>query len=497
MKKLMMAIAAFGMLFTSCQNDADFVQKAGETATVSFEVGTPEIATRAYSDGNTATVLQYAVYNKDGVILPNLTKTDAEIHGSTTVELKLTTGNSYSVIFWAAAPDAPYNVDFATKTMTVDYTDAVSNDENRDAFFKYHEFTVTGAQTEVIELKRPFAQLNIGTNDYTASANAGYTPTKSSVTVKNLKNVLNLATGEVSGTEKAITFAEAAIPITETFPVAGNEYIAMNYVLVGADKEVVDVEFTYTDGSDAKIRTVGSVPVQRNHRTNIYGQLFTSDVDFNVIINPEYEEPSFDAADIELTAAFGGEYTAIGNVNMTADESDKNPSLVIDFGAVLNMEGFTLTAGDAKNYGVIAQNGSSVINDANIKSAGGGIGVVGGAQVEINGGSVTVNTTSTSQRYCVFAQGEGSVATINGGTYTIQTTKKQSYACAINGGVIYIKGGVFGAAPTHKDWKYPIHTETGGEVIITGGTFGFDPTEWVADGYEATQSGSTWTVAAK
>jgi hypothetical protein len=32
MKKLMMAVAAFGMLLTSCQNDLDFVQNVGETS---------------------------------------------------------------------------------------------------------------------------------------------------------------------------------------------------------------------------------------------------------------------------------------------------------------------------------------------------------------------------------------------------------------------------------------------------------------------------------
>ena len=58
-----MAVTAFGMLLTSCQNDLDFVQNAGETSTVSFSVGPPDIATRAYSDGLTAKVLQYAVYD--------------------------------------------------------------------------------------------------------------------------------------------------------------------------------------------------------------------------------------------------------------------------------------------------------------------------------------------------------------------------------------------------------------------------------------------------
>lgn len=292
MKKLLMAVGAFGMLLTSCQNDLDFVPNMDETSTVSFQIGTPEIATRAYSDGMTATVLQYAVYDSEGNILSDLTKTDATINGSTTVNLQLTTGDSYAVIFWAAAEGAPYTVDFDKKTMTVSYDGAKSNDEARDAFYKYHTFTVTGAQTETIELKRPFAQLNIGTNDFGASESAGYVPTTSAVTVKNIYNTLNLVDGVATGETQAV-FEANTIPEGEQFPVSGYEYLAMNYLLVNSEKEVVDVEFTYADANnDAKTRTVGSVPVQRNHRTNIYGQLLTSDVNINVEILPEYEEPN-------------------------------------------------------------------------------------------------------------------------------------------------------------------------------------------------------------
>lgn len=276
------------MFATSCENELDLGTNVGENAQVTFSVGTPEIATRAYSDGQTATVLQYAVYDAAGNELTDLTVTDAEIHGSTTVNLQLTTGNTYSVIFWAAAENAPYTVDFGAKTMTVDYSNAVSNDETRDAFYKYHTFKVTGAQTETIELRRPFAQLNIGTADYAASESAGYVPTQSAVVVKNVYNTLNLATGVVENEVEA-NFALANIKKDETFPVNGYEYLAMNYLLVSADKTVVDVEFTYTDGSNAKTRTVGSVPVQRNYRTNIYGKLLTSDVDINVEIKPGYD----------------------------------------------------------------------------------------------------------------------------------------------------------------------------------------------------------------
>ena len=188
-RTILFGLMAASMMFaTSCQNEE--IADGGKLATVSFSVDTPEITSRAYSDGMTATVLQYAVYDEAGEILPALTVNKAEIKGSTTVNLQLTTGNKYSVIFWAAAQDAPYAVDFENKKMTVDYTGAKSNDESRDAFYKYHTFTVTGAQTETIELKRRFAQLNIGTNDYEASTKAGYTPTQSAVTVKNIYSTL-------------------------------------------------------------------------------------------------------------------------------------------------------------------------------------------------------------------------------------------------------------------------------------------------------------------
>lgn len=317
------------MIATSCENELDLGTNAGETAQVTFSVGTPEIATRAFSDGQTATVLQYAVYDADGNELTNLTKsvaTDnaAEIHGSTTVNLQLTTGNTYSVIFWAAAENAPYTVNFDTKTMTVSYDGAKSNDESRDAFYKYHTFTVTGAQTETVELKRPFAQLNVGTSDYTASENAGYVPTTSAVTVKNIYTTLSLVDGKATDETEAV-FAANAIPEGESFPVTGYEYLAMNYLLVNSEKEVVDVEFTYADANnDVKTRTVGSVPVQRNHRTNIYGQLLTSDVDINVEIKPEYDD------DDKYGAIDGQVYVKVANIEeFNAAFADENVDIII------------------------------------------------------------------------------------------------------------------------------------------------------------------------
>ena len=322
------------MIFaTSCENELE-LGAAGEESVVSFTIATPDMGSRAYSDGTTATQLQYAVYDAAGNILRDLQGSKTMENLGAKIDLKLTTGNSYSVIFWAAAEGAPYTVDFDAKTMTVDYTGAKSNDEKRDAFYKYHTFTVTGAQTETITLKRPFAQLNIGTNDYAASTSAGYTVKQSKVVIKDAYSTLNLATGVVTN-EVDATFDFANIPVANdgVFPVNGYDYLAMNYVLVPADQELTEVTFSYTDGTTAKDRTVGSVPVQRNYRTNIYGQLLTSDVDINVEIKPGFEDEEnnisvWDGKTITAPVADGaGVYhisTAAEFVGMMADSKYPN-----------------------------------------------------------------------------------------------------------------------------------------------------------------------------
>ena len=439
MKKLFLAMIAIVMLImSSCQQEAGF----GTEATVSFQVGTPEIATRAYSDGMTATVLQYAVYDAEGNELTDLTKSVAlgnaeTINIAKEVNLQLTTGNTYSVIFWAAAPNAPYTVDFANKTMTVDYSTAVSNDENRDAFYKYHTFTVTGAQTEIIELKRPFAQLNIGTSDYEASKFAGYEPNYSSVKVSNVYNTLDLVEGKVSGAT-AVVYSYNVIPTNEAFPVTGYEYLAMNYLLVASEKEVVDVEFGYTelDANAAKTRTVGSVPVQRNHRTNIYGQLLTSDVDINIEIKPEYEEPAFELAELQKAALNGGFVTLKENVTLKAP-------LEVRSNMTIDLNGYTITAELKEegrhhyaidNYGTLTLKGNGAIDARGVENFG----------TMIIEGNITITNVDTNGGSAIWNEGN---LVINGGTFTTNVEAGE---------------GTYGSA---------LNTQKAGKAIVNGGTF--------------------------
>ena len=299
-------MAAIMMIATSCESVSDInVVEEGNLATVSFNLGTPQMGSRAeYSTGETATHLQYAVYDVDGNILDKYTVTNGDITGgSKEVKFQLTIGNTYYVLFWAAAPNAPYNVNLAAKTMEVSYAGAVSNDENRDAFYYYDDFTVERGMAPIsAELKRPFAQLNIGTSDYAESKSAGYEVKYAKVRVP-VYTTLNFVTGEASN-KQTVVFDYAAIPTSYDFPVEPTtyQYMAMNYLLMNKTKETVDVTFTYATDYDAatgvateeKPRVVGSVPVQRNHRTNLFGQLLTGEVVVNVVIKPGYDLPSED-----------------------------------------------------------------------------------------------------------------------------------------------------------------------------------------------------------
>ena len=150
----------------------------------------------------------------------------------------------------------------------------------------------------------------------------------------------------------------------------------------------------------------------------------------------------------------------------------------------------------AYGYSVIGrgENSVTVLNDVTVNSANGAISAADGAQVTFNGGSVEVNSASTSGRYLFYAEGAGTVITINDGNFDFNKTQnqKRAYVYAGAGSTVYINGGTFGEPSNRGDYKAGIKGD--GTVIITGGTFGFDPTNWVAGGYEAVKSGDTWTV---
>lgn len=307
MKKVLfstVAMSALMLMATSCADDQTSDLKAGAESTVTITAQLPgDMGTRAFADGTKATELHYAVYEKGTTTRLKVCKkadgTKGQPEGTatmtglqTTISLQLTTGKEYDFVFWADAPgDNVYTFNSENQTVTVNYANAENNTDNLDAFFGQKKaLKVSGNMSISQKLRRPFAQINIGTDDFDAAAAAGYTVSESTIGVATYKT-LNLLSEEVSDPVTA-TFVKKPIPTEDSkFSVNSKDYkyLSMSYVLVPKDKETVDIAFDYTLTN----RTFTNVPVQRNYRTNIYGSLLTNTADFNVVIAPGFNDPDY------------------------------------------------------------------------------------------------------------------------------------------------------------------------------------------------------------
>ena len=396
MKKfLFSAMALSALVLASCSND-DLSAPAGD-GPVTFSVSLPGDFTRTISDGTKAVKLSYAVYLKgqSDVLFTSQTATDPQADNfvdlKTTLSLDLAKGKTYDIIFWADVPgNSYYTFTPATKSVTMDYTAPVGNDEDRDAFFQHVELEVKGASTQTVELRRPFAQLNFATSDFAAAKKAGLNYGGSKVVVKNVYNTLNLLDGKASGAAE-VTFNYAGLVENETTTHPGTtdaskkyNWLSMNYLLTGAvvpdatnvqkaDKEVVDVAFqVYAPGATEGVAgdlintvNVANVPVQRNYRTNIYGALLTSTVDFNIIIDPIYYEDDYD---VEYTVVNSNEdltnAIAAGESNIRLDEGDYTLNYPSTASADLKI------VGAGKDKTTLSINKSFYTNGKNISFAG-------------------------------------------------------------------------------------------------------------------------------
>lgn len=483
-------IAAAALLVTSCNDEMDNGLKTGDEGTVTFTAQLPsEMGTRAFADGLTAKHLQYAVYEAGQSTPLKVFGDETTVVGEAemdnlkqTVSLKLTTGKTYDVIFWAADNSAkkPYTFDPLTQTVKIKYTNVYSNNDICDAFFKKETITVSGNQNVDVKLTRPFAQVNIGTDDFDAATIAGLNLTQTQVKA-TAGDILNLATGKMEGTEATRTFKMKAIPTADdgAFPVAGYKYLLMAYIPISDTKETVDMTFGYNGKSS--FRSFTNVPLQRNYRTNIYGSLLTNSVDFNVVIEPAFSGEF--AHEVVSASTFAALKAAVAN----GQSVDAEKTLVLSGG-----QSETLNLGDLS-----ISNKNDIWSDSDWSL----LSVRENSSLTITSGAYIAKANDC---YAVDVQNGGHLVIedghFNGNIHTVYVLE----------GVAEIKGGTFEVQQKYPDAEkadefvlncYDANRENGtAKIIVTGGTFiGFNPgdckaegngTNFVAPGYASIPNGT-------
>lgn len=505
MKKLfnLFALAVAVVLAVACSKDEGTGQipQDGDLVDVTFTAQLPGgPVTKAISDGTKAVDLYFEVYDEQQVKIAALrqVKKNAFSNLEATVTVQLVKGQTYNFIFWAQDPQCTaYNVENLNK-ITIDYKGIKSQDETRDAFYAIETgFKVTGPFSRPITMNRPFAQLNMGTSDAAAAEAAGVAVDQTKVVVEDVATVLYPFTGAVSD-KKTVEFALADIIKDEPLVVItkdadGNEvsnsyqWLSMNYLLVstpsadGAAKDLVKVTATIKHNKGEIPLVASNVPVQRNWRTNIVGNLLTETGEFKVVIDKDYiNDHNYD--EFLLALQNGGKVTLTKDIElptpgMTTAELVEKLTVAQGKSVMIDLNGHTIT-----------YNGSDAIMFR----------VYGDLIIEGNGGMMK------GTAYFASANAGGTI-TVNGGNYVTD-----SYTCfQSNGGKVYINGGTYEAkaySSVYPLGRYTLNMidNSNGVIEVKGGMFkNFNPADvaseptkplsFVAKGYKSVLVNGTTT----
>ncbi len=500
-----LAAAALTFLAVGCNKEQVTEVPDGQMVDVTFTAALPgEMATKALGDGQTAKKLYVSVYENDAEKTKlELDKTATFTDLKTQVKFSLVKGKTYNFVFWAQAEGAPYDVTDLKSIKVNDYT-TDANDEKRDAFYATRkELKVNGALTETIKLYRPFAQVNFATADYADAMKAGFNPAVSSFTASEAAKTFDTFAEE--GKDKVeVALTETEIPADVLKTLDGKTYtrLAMNYLIpVGKQGEShnIDVAATFkANNGEAVTVSAPNAPVQNNYRTNILGNLLTSQVIFNVEIVPIFNEPDNDIDLVEDVESLKALVATGGSAKLVDD-------IEIDYPLVLS----------GNTDVVIDLNGHSIVNKTQVNGNYTVVfNVTGNSHLTINGEGEVKALEETSDvdgyRMAIWAY-DDAVVDINGGYfYNKQLNPGTSNLIYVmDRAVVNVAGGKFETAMLNAQGTSLLlniydHDRATAKINVTGGQFvAFDPadcisegphTNFVADGYKSTQIGDSYFV---
>lgn len=186
---------------------------------------------------------------------------------------------------------------------------------------------VTGAFTKSVELKRPFGQLNIKTNEIKSILKADLKPVSASLSFKNVYTAFNALNGNLIGNTTTLDYGQAVALPDDTGT------LTMDYLFAPAsDKLLANMVLTVNNASKTQITTkeLNSIPIQRNYKTNVSGNLLTVSGSMNISVVPDFakDDISEEIAEVSTVADVAEALKTSDNVVVkTAPTADATISL--------------------------------------------------------------------------------------------------------------------------------------------------------------------------
>lgn len=324
MKKYFYSAIAASMLFACSQEEiVDVI--GGESQIKTFKVEIPKLESRTVGGieigkGTQANTLIYAMYENDedpntpeettplitGVVTDE--GSDGVDNGEFIVKVPMAKDLKYDLLFFAYNADkSAFEIASEAKdTDLKNLTFKANQTANIDAFDAFvGSLKAQGVNDpNTVDLKRPFAQINAATTeaDLDNATTLKLNVTKSNLVIKGVPQYYDVLNATASG---SVDVTYAASPIMECDgPNASNQaypnemievdgtnyyYLTLAYVLAGevttTSTHNATFEFQRENGQSVSTLEIVSLPIQRNFRTNVIGDLLTKSEDYTITID--------------------------------------------------------------------------------------------------------------------------------------------------------------------------------------------------------------------
>ncbi|WP_418974609.1 DUF6562 domain-containing protein [Alistipes ihumii] len=465
MKKVLL-LAGMLAAFTACQKDEGLVSDGAtsQTITVTIPQGMQTRATAAdFGNGAKVDRCLLQIYRSGTTPAKYGEQQSATVQKGTdgkltaTFNLRLVASQTYDFVFWADCSTGDhYNTDDLTNiTVKGDYA---GNNDEFDAFTgALLDYQVTGAFSENITLRRPFGQLNVKTLDLAAIPDPALKPTKVKVAFTAVPTSFDARKSEVGTTTAAAEYTADVL--------SADGDLTVDYIWAPVEEATLaDFSMTFLNGT-TEISTNGdfkNIPIRRNYRTNVSGNLLTKQGTFNVTINPEFYKPDInDYPELRAALANGGSVTLSEDVTIEAP-------LVVETGKTVEID----------------LNGHTIMNETDVWAGN------DWSLFSVRGGSLTVKngTVKGKDNDCYACDVQyGGTLIIEDGIFVGNIS-----AVYVHEGKAEIKGGTFSIVQTSDGGDpyrfllncYDPNRQAGkASIVVTGGTFeNFNPADNAAEG---------------